>query len=55
MKTLAVVLLTTFVVGCTTVAEKVVPEFVPSLTYCDSLDYSRRGKDFAVQAMCKLP
>jgi hypothetical protein len=32
-----------------------VTEFVPSLKYCDALDYSRRGKQFAVQASCELP
>jgi hypothetical protein len=46
MKWLLVLLLS----GCASVSD-----FVPSLQYCDTLQYDRQGKDFVVMARCRVP
>jgi uncharacterized protein YceK len=47
---LTLLLLTLTLSGCSAVAE-----MIPSLKYCDKVDYQRNGVDIDIKAKCKAP
>lgn len=57
MKTLALVLLATLLPGCTALSALGIgpADIVPSLRYCDSVQYARQGTTMVIHAECKVP
>lgn len=50
MKTVLIVCAFAVLTGCSAVAE-----LIPSLKYCDAVDYKRVGVDINITAKCKAP
>jgi hypothetical protein len=57
MKTLAAVTLAALLQGCTALSAIGMgpADIVPSLRYCDSVQYVRQGTAMEIHAQCKVP